>query len=134
MLITSLKVDIRQGYGGQPQMSNGASKAPMVSPNYREEAERIVAEEKAQGEKIPTYEVGNSLWHLRYAHPCSGLGGLQVSGEDGRRRVLQCLQSYRTEDRAQDCGEGRSQVRIELVTGEVHFLVSVSRSMERIFP
>ena len=30
----------------------------MVSPNYREEAERIVAEERVQGEKMPVYEVG----------------------------------------------------------------------------
>jgi hypothetical protein len=35
-------------------------KVPMVSPNYREEAERIVAEERAQGEKMPVYEVGRA--------------------------------------------------------------------------
>jgi hypothetical protein len=29
----------------------------MVSPNYREEAEKIVAEERANGEKMPVYEV-----------------------------------------------------------------------------
>nr|XP_031857811.1 uncharacterized protein CI109_006754 [Kwoniella shandongensis]KAA5524883.1 hypothetical protein CI109_006754 [Kwoniella shandongensis] len=41
----------------QPQASNSASgKAPMVSPNYREEAERIVADERAQSEKMPVYE------------------------------------------------------------------------------
>lgn len=40
---------------GQPQTSNG--KAPLPSPNYREEAERIVADERAQSEKMPVYEV-----------------------------------------------------------------------------
>jgi len=40
-------------YGNQGQSSG---KAPMVSPNYREEAERIVAEERAQTEKLPVYE------------------------------------------------------------------------------
>lgn len=33
------------------------SKVPQVSPNYREEAERIVADERAQSEKMPVYEV-----------------------------------------------------------------------------
>lgn len=44
-----------QGKAGQ----NGSAKgqAPMGSPNYREEAERIVAEERAQGEKMPVYDV-----------------------------------------------------------------------------
>ncbi|KAK6910266.1 hypothetical protein I203_104298 [Kwoniella mangroviensis CBS 8507] len=40
----------------QPQSSQSGSKAPMVSPNYREEAERIVADERAQSEKMPVYE------------------------------------------------------------------------------
>ena len=38
----------------------------MVSPNYREEAERIVAEEKAQGEKMPDYEVSPSSRRPHY--------------------------------------------------------------------
>ena len=33
--------------------------APAYSPNYREEAERIVAEERANTEKMPVYEVGH---------------------------------------------------------------------------
>lgn len=36
--------------------NQGNGKAPMTSPNYREEAERIVAEERAQTEKMPVYE------------------------------------------------------------------------------
>ncbi|WWC89495.1 uncharacterized protein L201_004419 [Kwoniella dendrophila CBS 6074] len=40
----------------QPQSQQSGSKAPMVSPNYREEAERIVADERAQSEKMPVYE------------------------------------------------------------------------------
>ncbi|KAL7421692.1 MAPK-activated protein kinase Srk1 [Cryptotrichosporon argae] len=32
-----------------------APDVPMVSPNYREEAEKIVAEERAQGERMPVY-------------------------------------------------------------------------------
>lgn len=39
-------------YGGQQQ--NG--RAPIPSPNYREEAERIVADERAQSERMPRYE------------------------------------------------------------------------------
>ncbi|WVQ99292.1 hypothetical protein IAU59_006424 [Kwoniella sp. CBS 9459] len=38
------------------QSSNSGGKVPMVSPNYREEAERIVADERAQSEKMPVYE------------------------------------------------------------------------------
>jgi hypothetical protein len=41
--------------------AQGSTKAPMVSPNYREEAERIVAEERAQTEKLPVYEVCHGL-------------------------------------------------------------------------
>jgi serine/threonine protein kinase len=33
------------------------SKVPQGSPNFREEAERIVADERAQSEKMPVYEV-----------------------------------------------------------------------------
>nr|XP_018263259.1 CAMK/CAMK1/CAMK1-RCK protein kinase [Kwoniella dejecticola CBS 10117]OBR85417.1 CAMK/CAMK1/CAMK1-RCK protein kinase [Kwoniella dejecticola CBS 10117] len=46
------------GNGQAPQAQTSASggKAPMVSPNYREEAERIVADERAQSEKMPVYE------------------------------------------------------------------------------
>ncbi|WVR07177.1 hypothetical protein IAU60_004218 [Kwoniella sp. DSM 27419] len=43
------------GNAVQPQTSN-SGKGPMVSPNYREEAERIVADERAQNEKMPVYE------------------------------------------------------------------------------
>lgn len=43
--------------------SAGNGKAPMTSPNYREEAERIVAEERAQTEKMPVYEVRSSAVH-----------------------------------------------------------------------
>ena len=57
--MSSLKL-ILIAYTGQTHATNGASKAPMVSPNYREEAERIVAEEKASGEKMPVYEVRHS--------------------------------------------------------------------------
>jgi hypothetical protein len=55
----------------------------MVSPNYREEAERIVAEEKAQGEKMPVYEV--CLWHESHLTLTYLLGprGIQVGREDG---------------------------------------------------
>jgi len=35
-------------------------KAPIASPNYREEAEKIVADERAQSEKMPVYEVSHS--------------------------------------------------------------------------
>jgi hypothetical protein len=71
------------GYAGQLQAPNGASKGPMVSPNYREEAERIVAEEKAQGEKMPVYEV--CLWHESHLTLTYLLGprGIQVGREDG---------------------------------------------------
>ncbi|KAI9639676.1 putative Serine/threonine-protein kinase [Dioszegia hungarica] len=45
------------GYAqGQQQQYAQPSKAPQVSPNYREEAERIVADERAQSEKMPQYE------------------------------------------------------------------------------
>ncbi|WRT66214.1 uncharacterized protein IL334_003167 [Kwoniella shivajii] len=44
------------GQPAQSQASQSGSKAPMVSPNYREEAERIVADERAQSEKMPVYE------------------------------------------------------------------------------
>ena len=39
------------------------SKVPQASPNFREEAERIVADERAQSEKMPVYEV--CLYSLR---------------------------------------------------------------------
>lgn len=39
----------------QRDATNG--KAPIPSPNYREEAEKIVADERAQSEKMPVYEV-----------------------------------------------------------------------------
>jgi hypothetical protein len=42
--------------GGNGYDSN--SKVPQASPNFREEAERIVADERAQSEKMPVYEVG----------------------------------------------------------------------------
>jgi hypothetical protein len=41
----------------QEQQSTSQTKAPIASPNYREEAERIVADERAQSEKMPVYEV-----------------------------------------------------------------------------
>ena len=42
---------------GASQRDMGNSKAPIPSPNYREEAEKIVADERAQSEKMPVYEV-----------------------------------------------------------------------------
>jgi len=39
----------------QPQHAS-SGRAPQVSPNFREEAERIVADERAQSEKLPHYE------------------------------------------------------------------------------
>lgn len=45
-----------------PSLTPGSNgKAPAYSPNYREEAERIVAEERAQTEKMPRYEVRLAL-------------------------------------------------------------------------
>lgn len=52
----------------QASTSQAAAQAPVVTktektaavaqqPNYREEAEKIVAEEKAQGDKMPKYDV-----------------------------------------------------------------------------
>jgi hypothetical protein len=43
------------GYSSQP--ANGSSKASQASPNYREEAEKIVADEREQSAKMPVYEV-----------------------------------------------------------------------------
>lgn len=57
ILVVAGAEDLVQNFGSQSQPSNGSSKAPMGSPNYREEAERIVADEKAQNEKMPVYEV-----------------------------------------------------------------------------
>jgi len=42
---------------GASQRDSGNGKAPIPSPNYREEAEKIVADERAQSEKMPVYEV-----------------------------------------------------------------------------
>lgn len=42
-----------------PLTAGSTGKAPAYSPNYREEAERIVAEERAQTEKMPRYDVGH---------------------------------------------------------------------------
>ena len=39
--------------------ADAQGKAPATSPNYREEAERIVEEERVQGEKVPKYEVSD---------------------------------------------------------------------------
>jgi hypothetical protein len=33
------------------------TKVPIPSPNYREEAEKIVADERAQSSQMPVYEV-----------------------------------------------------------------------------
>jgi serine/threonine protein kinase len=41
-------------------------KAPISSPNYREEAEKIVADERAQSEKMPVYEASlHSRFEIR---------------------------------------------------------------------
>ncbi|KAK1924405.1 putative serine/threonine-protein kinase [Papiliotrema laurentii] len=45
-----------QGLTAGNAQGNANAKAPAYSPNYREEAERIVAEERAQTEKMPVYE------------------------------------------------------------------------------
>lgn len=37
------------------------NKVPAASPNYREEAEKIVADERAQSEKMPVYAVRENL-------------------------------------------------------------------------
>lgn len=44
------------------QAQNGSSKVPQASPNYREEAERIVADERAQNEKMPVYDVSLAIF------------------------------------------------------------------------
>ena len=65
----------------------------MLSPNYREEAEKIVAEEKAHGEKMPVYEVRHCPFErASLVTSCKGLGGIQTCRKDGRRRFLQCVQ------------------------------------------
>lgn len=113
-------------YAGQTHASNGASKAPMVSPNYREEAERIVAEEKAHGEKMPVYDVGTCSIS-NHSDVISGSRRVQVGRKDGRRCILKRVQGYRAEDRTQGCGQGRPEVRTELVTGEVYSLFHFGR-------
>lgn len=47
----------RNGIDDVADVQGQAGKVPAYSPNYREEAERIVAEERAQTEKMPVYEV-----------------------------------------------------------------------------
>lgn len=92
----------------------------MVSPNYREEAERIVAEEKAQGEKLPIYEVsGRSTAPMPPTDALVGPGRLQTRREDGRWCILKCLQSDRAEDEPHVCCQGRPQIRVELFAGEI---------------
>lgn len=59
----------------EQQQSTSQAKAPMASPNYREEAERIVADERAQSEKMPVYEVRRSV--IRHAD-IQGLEGFRL--------------------------------------------------------
>lgn len=49
-----------QGDAGASQRAPGNNGAPVPSPNYREEAEKIVADERAQSEKMPVYEVSHA--------------------------------------------------------------------------
>ena len=86
--------------------SNG--KAPAYSPNYREEAERIVAEERAQTEKMPRYEV--RLAHIVVALLIAGTGRVQAGREDGRRCILKRVQGDRPQDQPEMRHQGRAQV------------------------
>lgn len=54
------------------------SRAPIPSPNYREEAEKIVADERAQSSQMPVYEVSRRPWTAEKSANMSGFGGLQT--------------------------------------------------------
>lgn len=49
-------------YGAQSE----TSRVPQSSPNFREEAEKIVADERQQSEKMPVYEVRTAHIEVKY--------------------------------------------------------------------
>jgi hypothetical protein len=63
---------------GQSASAAQQGRVPIPSPNYREEAEKIVADERAQSSQMPVYEVSRRPWTAEKSANMSGFGGLQT--------------------------------------------------------